>query len=165
MKRNIYTRAFTHSRIHAFILAALFLLASCGKEEGGSVVAEPDPMFGTIADPAWVVDTNYDYSTSMTAVVGVDLQGGDSLWAITAADRLAAFVGDECVGLAAPTGELFFLFIVPGSNPYQPVALRYYSAYYRNVFRSEEAFPFVNGDQQGTASAPLHVTFKPTTVD
>lgn len=153
MKR-IHT--FTHSPIHAFILVALFLLASCGKEEGGSAVVEPDSMFGNITDPAWVVDTNYDYSSSMTAVLTVDLQDADSLWTIDNADRLAAFVGDECVGVAAPSGSLFFLFIVSPqqSDGYSIVTLRYYSAYYRNVFYSEEAFAFVNGGQQGTAANP-----------
>ena len=151
MKRNILTIA----------LASLFLLAACGKEEGGSV-AEPDPMFGNITDPAWVVDTNYDYSNSMTAVVSVDLQGADSLWTVGSADRLAAFVGDECVGVAAPTDSLFFLFIVPTqqADVYSPVTLRYYSAYYRNIFLTDTDFPFVGGSQQGTAAEPLLVQFR-----
>jgi hypothetical protein len=157
MKRNILTIATT-------MISVLFLLASCGKEEGGNVVEPdtvPNTMFGDIIDPAWSVSTDYDYTTSMTAVIGIDLQGRDNLWTIDCADRVAAFVGDECVGLAAPTGTLFFLFIV---SPHQGesdnvVTLRYYSSYYHNIFHCDNGFPFVNGSQQGTASAPLLVAF------
>ena len=90
------------------------------------------------------------------------MQGSNSVWAIDSSDRVAAFVGDECVGLAAPTDTLFFLFIVPpqqdGAD--NPVTLRYYSSYYRNIFHSDAAFPFVNGSKQGTASSPLIVAFQ-----
>lgn len=142
------------------MISALLFLASCSKEEGDSV-AEPNPMFGNITDPAWSVSTDYDYTTSMTAVIGVDLQGGDSLWTIDTADRVAAFVGDECVGLVAPSGTLFFLFIVPPQHAEDGnfITLRYYSSYYHNIFHSDDVFPFVNGSQQGTASNPLRVGF------
>ena len=127
------------------MISALLFLASCGKEEGDSV-AEPNPMFGNITDPAWSVSTDYDYTTSMTAVIGVDL---------------AAFVGDECVGLVAPSGTLFFLFIVPPQHAEDGnfITLRYYSSYYHNIFHSDDVFPFVNGSQQGTVNNPLLVVF------
>ena len=142
------------------MISVLLFLASCGKEEGDSV-AEPNPMFGNITDPAWSVSTDYDYTTSMTAVISVSLQGRDSLWTIDTADCVAAFVGDECVGLAKPTGSLFFLFIVPPqhADTGNPITLRYYSSYYRNIFRSDTVFSFSNGSQQGTVSNPFLVVF------
>ena len=39
-------------------LAALFFLASCGKEEVGE---KPHSIQGNIDDPAWQADTDYDY--------------------------------------------------------------------------------------------------------
>lgn len=116
-------------------------------------------MFGNITDPAWSVSADYDYTTSMTAVISVDLQGRDSLWTIDSADRVAAFVGDECVGLANPSGTLFFLFIVPSQHGGDDITLRYYSSYYRNIFRSDTVFSFSNGSQQGTVSNPFLVVF------
>lgn len=151
MKRNILTLGIT-------MISVLLFLASCGKEEGGNNV-EPDPMFGNITDPAWSVSADYDYTTSMTAVISVDLQGRDSLWTIDSADRVAAFVGDECVGLANPSGSLFFLFIVPPQHGGDDITLRYYSYYYRNIFRSDTVFSFSNGSQQGTVSNPFLVVF------
>lgn len=157
MKRNFLTIGIT-------LISVFLFLASCGKEEGGNAVVPdtvPDPMFGDITDPAWSVSTDYDYTTSMTAVIGVDLQGGDSLWTIDTADRVAAFVGDECVGLVAPSGTLFFLFIVPPQHAEDGnfITLRYYSSYYHNIFHSDDVFPFVNGSQQGTVNNPLLVVF------
>ena len=157
MKRNFLTIGIT-------LISVFLFLASCGKEEGGNAVVPdtvPDPMFGDITDPVWSVSTDYDYTTSMTAVIGVDLQGRDSLWTIDTADRVAAFVGDECVGLVAPSGTLFFLFIVPPQHAEDGnfITLRYYSSYYHNIFHSDDVFPFVNGSQQGTASNPLRVGF------
>ncbi|MGX8712954.1 MAG: hypothetical protein ACSW8I_04625 [bacterium] len=151
MKRNILTLGIT-------MISVLLFLASCGKEEGGNNVV-PDPMFGNITDPAWSVSADYDYTTSMTAVISVDLQGRDSLWTIDTADRVAAFVGDECVGLANPSGSLFFLFIVPPQHGGDDITLRYYSSYYRNIFRSDTVFSFSNGSQQGTVSNPFLVVF------
>ncbi len=151
MKRKILTLGIT-------MISVLLFLASCGKEEGGNNV-EPDPLFGNITDPAWSVSADYDYTTSMTAVISVDLQGRDSLWTIDSADRVAAFVGDECVGLANPSGSLFFLFIVPPQHGGDDIALRYYSSYYRNIFRSDTVFSFSNGSQQGTVSNPFLVVF------
>ena len=143
----------------------LFLLFACHKDN------EPasDPMHGTIVDPAWSVSSDYDYSNSMTAVANVLLLQHDGnpvagdIWTLDTADRLAAFVGNECVGVAKPNGNLFFLFIVSTHNTDvdEPVSLRYYSAKLLNIFHTDTTFPFVNGSQQGTASAPLQVLFRP----
>lgn len=39
------------------------------------------------------------------------------------------------------------------------IKLRYYSSYYRNIFRSDTVFSFSNGGQQGTVSNPFLVVF------
>ena len=56
-------------------------------------------------------------------------------------------LGDKCL----------FLFIVPAHNAgtEEPVSLFYYSAKLLNIFHTDT--PFVNGSQQGNASAPLQV--------
>lgn len=144
-------------------LAALFFLASCGREEVGE---EPYSIQGNIDDPAWQADTDYDYSSSMTAVIQVSLQMVDSMpvpsdiWMTDVDDRLAAFVGDECVGVAQcdDLGR-FFLFIHAPSQPYGQITLRYYSHTLHNIFNTDTTFPFVNGGQQGTAAEPLLVPF------
>lgn len=143
--------------------AALFFLASCGGEEGG---ANPYPIQGNIDDPAWVVDSDYDYSNSMTAVIEVGLLMADSMpvpsdiWTTDAADRLAAFVGDECVGVAqCDDMGRFFLFIHAPSQPYGQISLRYFSHKLHNIFNTDTSFPFVNGNQQGTAAEPLQILF------
>lgn len=144
-------------------LAALFFLASCGEEE---VSEKPFSIQGNIDDPAWVVGTEYDYSSSMTAVIQVNLLMADNMpvpsdiWTTDFEDRLAAFVGDECVGVAQcdDLGR-FFLFIHAPSQPYGQITLRYYSNKLHNIFNTDTSFPFVNGGQQGTAAEPLQIPF------
>lgn len=156
MKRNI------------IVLAALMGLAftGCKRESITSPIAPGNPELPTsgIDTPAWCVDTNYDYSSSMTAVVRVELslsypQMGDG-WQLSPYDLVGAFCGERCVGVAGPTGSLFFVYITPpDANSTEPITLRYYSAVLRNVFYSDEAFPFKNGDQQGTVTNPLRPRF------
>lgn len=151
------------NRIMTIALAALFFLASCGKEE---VSEKPFSIQGNIDDPAWVVGTEYDYSSSMTAVIQVNLQMADDMpvpsdiWTTDVDDRLGAFVGDECVGVAScdDLGR-FFLFIHAPLQPYGQITLRYYSNKLHNIFDTDTSFPFVNGGQQGTAAEPLQIPF------
>ena len=152
--------------ITLFSLVGL-VFAGCHKESITSIdtngtLGTPN---GSVDAPLWSVDTNYDYSSSMTAVVEVDLsltypRIGDS-WHIDSSDMVGAFCGNQCVGVARPSGILFFVYITsptPGNN--EPVTLRYYSSVLKNIFYGDAAFPFCNGDRQGTVNNPLRPQFR-----
>ena len=151
------------------ILIALMglLVTGCQKENVSAPITpdKPDIPAGNLSAPNWNVRPNYDYSSSMTAVVEVDLsltypQIGNN-WHVDTADMVGAFCDDRCVGVAKPTGSLFFVYITsptPGNN--EPVTLRYYSSVLKNIFYGDVAFPFCNGDQRGTVNNPLRPQFR-----
>ena len=111
---------------------------------------------GNMEQPGWTAPAEYEYVTSMTAVVKVDLAGlypeTASDWKLTENDRLAAFAGDVCCGVAAPEDGLFYLFVCGVNNLSSGgnVKLRYYSAHYKNVFAADDAFEFKNDAQIGS---------------
>ena len=129
--------------ITLFALVGL-VFSGCQKE---NITATDTPgTFGTpngnVENPMWSVDTNYDYSSSMTAVVEVALtlsypQAANN-WHVDSSDMVGAFCGDKCVGVAT---------------------LRYYSSILKNIFYSDVVFPFSNGSQQGTVNQPLRPLF------
>ena len=151
------------------ILIALMGLIVTGCQKENVTVSDtpnnPGIPTNNLTAPRWVVDTDYDYSSSMTAVVEVDLsltypRIGDS-WHIDSADMVGAFCGNQCVGVARPSGILFFVYITsptPGNN--EPVTLRYYSSVLKNIFYGDVAFPFNNGDRRGTVNNPLRPLFR-----
>ncbi len=143
------------------------ILTGCQKESVTSPIDSSDPELPTSGNetPAWSVDTNYDYSSSMTAVVKVDLtitypSIGDE-WQLTPYDLVGAFCGERCVGVAEPTDSLFFVYITPpDAENTEPITLRYYSRLLKNIFYSDDTFPFKNGEQQGTVTDPLRPRFR-----
>ena len=59
------------------------------------------------------------------------------------------------------TGTLFFVYITsPNPSLNSHVTLRYYSAVLKNIFYGDVAFPFCNGDRQGTVNNPLRPLFR-----
>ena len=128
----------------------------------------PETFNGDVARPTWTAPTKYDYSSSMTAVIKVDLkaQYPDKAadFVLDNNDLLAAFSGDECLGTASPQDGLFFLYIagpssLQGGDGGRLITLRYYSAHYKNLFEAVNAFPFVNDTQQGTIAEPFKPAF------
>ena len=93
--------------------ALLLLAAGCKPKE------EPiDPqkaLYGNVARPEWVAPEDYDYTSSMTAVIRVDLKAqypdAAADFVLDDQDLLAAFIGDECCGVATPQDGLFYLYI------------------------------------------------------
>ena len=152
----------------SILLCALLLLAAgCKKEEQNA----PETFVSDKARPTWTAPEVTDMTSSMTAVVKVDLaaQYPDKAadFVLDGNDLLAAFSGETCLGIAQLQDGLFFLYIAspisnsngdPTSNS-EAVTLRYYSAHYKNLFEAKDAFPFVNDDHLGTVSAPLIPTF------
>ena len=126
--------------------------------------SEPTPtpqveetLKGNISRPTtWTVSDAYDYTSSMTSIVKVDLLKQYPELAkdfrLTNDDLLGAFTENgDCIGVVSPEDDgLFFLFIngVEGN-----VTLRYWSGYYTNIFNGE-SFPFVNDGRQGTYAEP-----------
>ena len=139
----------------SIILCTLLLLAAGCKEKN-----KPESFVGNVERPTWTAPTDYDYTSSMTAIVKVDLkaQYPDKAadFVLQDDDLLAAFSGETCLGIASPLEGLFFLYIAGTEGT---VTLRYYSAHYKNLFEAKDAFPFVNDDHLGTVAEPLVPAF------
>ena len=124
----------------------------------------PESFNGNVARPTWTAPEVSDMSSSMTAVVKVDLK---AQYPETAADfvlvdndLLAAFSGETCLGVAQPQDGLFFLYIAaPVTGNPSSVTLRYYSAHYKNLFEAKDAFRFINDDHLGTTAEPFKPAF------
>lgn len=127
----------------------------------------PELPTGNIESTGWVVDSTYDYSASMTAVVDVDLLRSypliEDYWQLDSADLLGAFCGEECLGVVSPSEGLFFLFIhapaAYGEREDHIITLRYYSAQLKNIFSGNISFPFQSGARQGSIVDPLEPMF------
>lgn len=164
--------AFTHLRNNALLIVFVIVFVSCGKDEPQTTSQpsdQPHIPSSNIESPGWIVDSNYDYSASMTAVVSVDLlqsyPEADGYWHLDNADMLAAFCGDECLGIAHPDDSLFFLFIhaptnyAAGNGDDLIVSFHYYSALLKNIFVANVSYPFLNGDRIGSVLSPLSLSF------
>lgn len=152
MKRNILLIS---------ILCSIFcVLVGCKKDKE----KEPETFMSNVSRPTWKVMDNYDMSSSMTAVVRVDLRGQypekASDFQLNNQDILAAFSGEEYLGIASPQNGLFFLYIVSpsankSSSDSESFILRYYSSYYKNLFVAQDTLVFSNDSQVGTISKPF----------
>ena len=140
------------------ILALVTVFTACTEE------VTPPTLNGDIPQPSWTVPADYDYTSSMTAVIKVSLleqyPSMAANWQLNDSDRVAAFAGSHCLGVAAPKEELFFLYIAaPVTGNPSPVTLRYYSAHFKNLFEAKDVFSFKNDDHLGTVAEPLTPTF------
>ena len=137
--------------------ALLLLAAGCKPKE--EPVDPQKALYGNVARPEWVAPEDYDYTSSMTAVIRVDLkeQYPDAAkdFELKDDDLLAAFIGDECRGIATYDSGLFYLYI---AGPGETVTLRYWSAQYTNLFAAEP-ISFVNDVQLGSTAQPFVPTF------
>lgn len=149
------------------IMLGMALLVACSKDNTTArtdTVPERNIPTGNIPTPGWAVAPGYDYTTSMTAVVAVDLTTTypditPADWQLDTADRLGAFAGDECIGVTAPTDDLFFLYIVAPTQSGADITLRYYSARLHNIFQGDTVLHFENGARIGTVTEPLTPLF------
>lgn len=143
------------------VLAVSF--AGC-KKDSEKEPDNPQPqttLYGSVARPAWTAPEKFDLTSSMTAVVKVDLKAQypdlAADFVLNDNDLIAAFAGETCLGVAAPDEGLFYLYIA-GPNEQmvneQMVNLKYYSAHYKNLFEAKDAFLFKNDDILGTIADP-----------
>ena len=131
-------------RNYSLIVLCAVLFASCEQKD-------PYVNPGNVEDPQWkiTVDTN-DMTASMTAIVKVSFTGKQG--------TLAAFMGDDCGGIADYIDGLYYLYISPSANGGSVLAnvqLQFYSPDLKRVFVSKQTFPFVNDGNQGSVSAPF----------
>lgn len=155
MKRN-------HFSIYSICLTLCMLAATAVFFSGCKKDSEPEPetFVSNKARPTWTASPSGDITSSMTAVVKVDLKAQyPSIAAdfkMTENDLMAAFIGETCVASAVPEEGLFFLYV---DGKEGNVSLKYYSAHYKNIFEAKDAFPFKNDDHLGTVAQPLAPTF------
>ena len=143
----------------SILLCALLLLAAGCKDQN-----QPESFQGKVARPTWTAPEVSDMTSSMTAVIKVDLKAQypnrAADFVLDDNDLLAAFSGDTCLGTATPQEGLFFLYIgAPVTGTPSSVTLKYYSAHYKNLFEAKDAFPFQNDAHLGTVAEPLAPTF------
>ena len=126
------------------IALAVSAIALSGCKDNSDPYINP----GNVEDPQWkiTVDTT-DMTASMTAIVKVSFTDKPG--------TLAAFMGDDCGGIADYIDGLYYLYISPSANSNANVQLQFYSPDLKRVFVSKQTFPFVNDGNQGSVSAPF----------
>lgn len=148
--------------LYIFVLCTLSLCTLVGCKNDSE--KEPETFFSDIARPTWTAPDDYDYTSSLTAVVKVDLTVAyptlAASWQLDDNDLLAAFSGETCLGTVSPKNSLFYLYIAsPLTGNPSSVTLKYYSAYYKNLFEAKDAIQYKNHGTIGTYSEPLTPTF------
>lgn len=147
------------NRIMIIVSCTLLLMAAGCKNK------EPKTLLGNEQQPAWTVISDHDYSSSMTAVVEVDMSLSypklASQWQLNDGDVMAAFMDGQCVGVTSPSDGLFFLYIAHPSNSTTDgiVTLHYYSAAVKNIFVAKEPFNFSSDTRMGSISEPYKPAF------
>ena len=147
-----------------FATCALLLLAAGCKPKEEPVNPDKQSFSANVERPTWTATANHDMTSSMTAVVKVDLatQYPDIAkdFVLNDNDLIAAFSDETCLSVAAPDEGLFYLYIgAPVTGNPSSITLRYYSAYYKNLFEAKDAFPYVSDSRQGNADTPFIPTF------
>ncbi len=152
-----------HLYIFVLCTLSLYTLVGCKNDKN----KEPETFVSNVARPTWTISADYDFTSSMTAVVKVDLaaQYPDKAadFILDSNDLLAAFSGNTCLGIASPQDGLFFLYIVSPSSDTSSsltdtpssITLKYYSACYKNLFETIDTFEFKNDDIIGSVSNPF----------
>lgn len=127
-------------RLTGVVVCTLCLCALFGCKDKN----KPDSRYGEVEKPSWNIPSDYDYTSSMTAIIRVDSMES------SADDMLAAFSGEKCYGIAEYKDGLFYLYIAGGGE--STVMLKLWSAHYKNIFVSSP-IPYENDSQLGTVAA------------
>jgi hypothetical protein len=136
--------------------AAMLLATGCKDEKN-----QAESIIGNVSKPTWVAPESYDMSSSMTAIVAIDLTSvytAEQLAAVnyqrSSDDLLAAFAGETCLGVGKWLDEAsaYWLFIAAPENA-SAITIKHYSASLKHVFVSE-SIPYSNGANLGTVDVP-----------
>ncbi|MCQ2975165.1 MAG: hypothetical protein MJ211_10215 [Bacteroidales bacterium] len=128
-------------KVLIIIIVAIFCIGtSCKKDES----------YRTFERPTW--QTSYDgYSVSMTCVMTLDKK---IIGYVDSTDILAAFIGEECRGIAEYTKDKFFLNIVGKPEENSLITFKYYSAKNKYLYQEENLHSFVANDVLGVSDEP-----------
>jgi hypothetical protein len=111
------------------------------------------------------VSEDYDMSSSMTVTTQVDLsltypaQVKSTKWTVSSDDLLAAFDGENCIGLAKATDGMFYLYVTAPKSG-SAVTLKYYSASLKNLFKADETLVYSNDAIIGSVAEPFAPNWK-----
>ena len=124
---------------------------------------QPQSLAGNVDKPVWSAPDVNNMTSSMTAVVKVDLkeQKPDLAadFVLDENDLLGAFAGEQCIGVAPLEDGYFFIYINEPKADDPSVTLRYYSAHYKNIFEAKNVFSFKNDERIGTVAEPFVPAF------
>ncbi|KPA14364.1 PKD domain-containing protein [Candidatus Magnetomorum sp. HK-1] len=131
----------------------------------------PDQSIGTISEPYiitqksisepdWKIQASeYKYQATLTSLIKLD---GETL--IGADDRLAAFINDECRGIAesveTPYGRRFFLQV--WSNEDQDIHFKLYHASNNDIYDTTKTLLFEPDKSYGSIEYPEQIDFNAT---
>ena len=95
-----------YANIACFLGVLVALCVACKNGQNApDAPAEYEPIAGNLPKPEWTAVADYDMTASMTAVVKVEKLNNQEMYDKIANDRealLAAFAGEECLGVAKP---------------------------------------------------------------
>ena len=114
---------------------------------------EINKIYGDVENPKFPdFESVGKYPKSMQATI----QLSDALpGSFGTGDKVAAFVGDECRGIASlVSGKTFTMEIRGTSADAETVYFKYYNSATKNVFKSETSYPLVNGSVIGSDEKP-----------
>ena len=157
--KNMMLQVKKHANIACFLGVLVALCVACQNGQNDpDAPAEYGSIAGNLPKPEWTAVADYDMTASMTAVVKVEKLNNQEMYDKIANDRealLAAFAGEECLGVAQPDSAtgFFFLYICAPTQE-QTIQLRYYSSVYKNIFVDKDSFSFVNDAMKGTLKEP-----------
>ena len=138
--------------LYSLSMLMLMLFSGCKKDAEQA----PETFVSNKARPVWTAPEKSDMTSSMTAVVKVDLRAQypniAADFVLNENDLLAAFIGETCIGVKAPQDGIFYLYM---SDSEGMVTLRYYSTHYKNIFEQKDAFPYKSDDNLGTYDNPF----------
>jgi hypothetical protein len=139
----------------AFLLVAIILsisvaISSCRKDKGAT------------APPDWKEDATGKYPVSMTAVVQLPQKLVSN---IHPADKIAAFINDECRGVGVQVNirdsvPVFYIMIHGTSSEQQKIGFKYYSARNSYLYTTNYFLDFAPDDNYGTIDKPAMLDLK-----
>ncbi|WP_455586537.1 hypothetical protein [Bacteroides sp.] len=130
----------------SILIIALCILGVCMNS------CNEDETFTVFPTPVWRVESNPDYSVSMTATVV--LPANLAAYA-QADDQMAAFVGDECRGVAYLVDNTFYLLIKGSPGEQSQISIRYYSARNQYMYTTGAVITFEADGVYGTTDDPV----------
>lgn len=131
-----------------------WLMALCSFLLMGCENADPFVNPGKVENPNWEITVDNELPSSLTALVKVSFTEKEG--------TLAAFIGNECCGIAEYKAEygLYWLYVSPASEDDGEVQLRFYSPELKRIFVATTTFPYSNATHLGTVSQPYTPEWK-----